>query len=142
VTGAIQALVDHFAEMRGHTVRGTWSSPSGSRWEPTPDVGLDAVTAPTVTTDESVDGGRGDAAGHRRSPVLLVLVALLSIGGAGAGTYAYERSAGDTAPAATATGGSSGQPGVTDQGPRRGHSDGDRGRDGFAVKAPGTDGDR
>lgn len=64
-----------------------WTSPSGSRWEPVPqqDPTLDA--AATSGPEPAAERRR-----PRRGPVLVALVALLSIGGVGAGALHEEYS--------------------------------------------------
>ena len=126
---------------------GSWTSPSGSRWEPAPgpDTGTTLASDPTTPRYAApVSGGPRRTEGRRRGPVLVALVALLSLGGLGAGAYAYERSTADETPAAAAR-----EPGAAadGQGVPDGHRDGDHRRgdrddasgDG---QRPGSDGDR
>lgn len=69
-----------------------WRSPSGSRWEPVPQAGSDlSGSGRGVAADLAPDPDKTVELRRRRSPVLVVLIALLNVGAATAGGQAATR---------------------------------------------------
>lgn len=123
-----------------------WTSPSGSRWEPVPQAGSPGLDEPvTEQTMHAVPVRTGQTGRRRRrGPVLVALIALLSIGAVSAGAYEQSsRSRDEGTSVGTSGGPAAGDPGTPDgYGPR--HRDheayGDRHRSGSGSSDGEADG--
>jgi hypothetical protein len=117
------------------TGQDSWSSPSGSRWEPVPqDVVPSSAPTPALRTALDVREGVVEPRRRYRRPALAVLLTLLGVGTVTAGA-AYEHSGGSS-PAGPVTS----QVAGADHGGRRAHGTGGE-RPGNADDAPGRTAD-
>ncbi len=100
-------------------------SPSGSRWEPVPTDGAVLAPAGRASGEEVAPGRRN----RRRGPVLVLLVALLGLGGVSAGVAHEQAPASGASPAAGAGSDGSGPAPAGGRGSRPHHGRDARGTD-------------